>query len=92
MQAFGNSFKWLLFGDEDTVFFVDNVLERLQDFDASMPYIITGTMLPHYGECFQSLVRVKIHADSSAGQGLACHHALLHCQPDAQRSKNSRAT
>lgn len=46
MQAFGNSFKWLLFGDEDTVFFVDNALELLQDFDPSMPYIITGNMLP----------------------------------------------
>ena len=51
MQAFGNSFKWLLFGDEDTVFFVDNVLELLQDFDPSMPYIITGAVLPVAGGC-----------------------------------------
>ena len=38
-------------GDEDTVFFVDNALELLQDFDPSMPYIITGAVLPVAGGC-----------------------------------------
>ena len=73
MQAFGNSFKWLLFGDEDTVFFVDNALELLQDFDPSMPYIITGAARPVAGELPD--VEVTMHAGSPAGQGLACHSA-----------------
>ena len=32
----------MLFGHDDTFFFVNNVLELLQDFDPDMPYIITG--------------------------------------------------
>ena len=85
MQAFGNSFKWLLFGDEDTVFFVDNVLELLQDFDPSMPYIITGAVLPVAQECPRVLVRVKMYAALPAGQGLACHAEppLMHSAAEA---------
>lgn len=33
----------MLFGHDDTFFFVDHVLELLQDFDPDLPYIITGT-------------------------------------------------
>ena len=85
MQAFGNSFKWLFFGDEDTVFFVDNALELLQDFDPSMPYIITGAVLPVAGECPGVLLESKVHAASPAGQGLASHVAagLMHCAAEA---------
>lgn len=32
----------MLYGDDDTFFFVDGVLELLQDFDPSLPYFITG--------------------------------------------------
>ena len=32
----------MLYGDDDTFFFLDNILELLQDFDPDMPYIITG--------------------------------------------------
>jgi len=31
-----------MYGDDDTFFFVDGVLELLQDFDPSLPYFITG--------------------------------------------------
>lgn len=34
----------MLYGDDDTFFFIDNILELLQDFDPNMPYIITGTL------------------------------------------------
>ena len=44
MQAFKGQYSWMLYGDDDTMFFVDNVLELLQDFDPSMPYIITGML------------------------------------------------
>ena len=32
----------MLYGDDDTFFFLDNILDLLQDFDPSMPYIISG--------------------------------------------------
>ena len=32
----------MLYGDDDTLFFIDSVTELLQDFDPSLPYIITG--------------------------------------------------
>lgn len=32
----------MLFGHDDTFFFVNNVLELLQDFDPDLPYVITG--------------------------------------------------
>jgi len=34
-----------LYGDDDTFFFVDGILELLQDFDPELPYFITGTAL-----------------------------------------------
>lgn len=43
VQAFKGDYKWILYGDDDTFFFVDGVLELLQDFDPSLPYFITGT-------------------------------------------------
>ena len=39
------SFRWMLFGDDDTIFFVDSVLEFLQDFDPDLPYFISGGAL-----------------------------------------------
>ena len=45
------SFKWMLFGDDDTIFFVDSVLEFLQDFDPNLPYFISGGALVHMAAC-----------------------------------------
>ena len=36
-----NSYKWMLYGDDDTVFYLDNVLRMLQPLDHTMPYFIT---------------------------------------------------
>ena len=46
------SFKWMLFGDDDTIFFVDSVLEFLQDFDPDLPYFISGSALVCVPGCF----------------------------------------
>lgn len=45
------SFRWMLFGDDDTIFFVDSVLEFLQDFDPDLPYFISGGALVHVAAC-----------------------------------------
>ena len=45
------SFKWMLFGDDDTIFFVNSVLEFLQDFDPDLPYFISGGALVHMAAC-----------------------------------------
>ncbi len=42
VQAFQGDYDWMLYGHDDTFFFVEAVLDLLQDFDPSLPYIITG--------------------------------------------------
>ncbi|KAG2432056.1 hypothetical protein HYH02_013126 [Chlamydomonas schloesseri] len=37
------SFKWMLFGDDDTLFFLDGVKDVLRDYDPELPYIITDS-------------------------------------------------
>ena len=34
-------FKWLLYGDDDTVFFIENALSMLEGLDHNMPYFLT---------------------------------------------------
>lgn len=38
-----DSYKWMLYGDDDTVFYLDNVLRMLEalELDPAMPYFIT---------------------------------------------------
>ena len=36
-----NNFKWMLYGDDDTVFFIDNALDMLEELDHNMPYFLT---------------------------------------------------
>lgn len=40
--SFGDTYKWLLYGDDDTVWFMESVMKLLQDFDPDLPYFITG--------------------------------------------------
>ncbi len=32
----------MLYGDDDTLFFLDGILDLLQDFDPEIPYFISG--------------------------------------------------
>ena len=43
---FDGNYSWMLYGDDDTLFFIDSISELLQDFDPSLPYFITGIGLP----------------------------------------------
>lgn len=36
-----DSFKWLLYGDDDTVFFIDGALDALENLDYNMPYLLS---------------------------------------------------
>lgn len=40
----GLGYKWILYGDDDTVWFVDNTLKLLKDLDPQMPYIISDNL------------------------------------------------
>ncbi len=46
LQAFEGSYEWMLYGHDDTLFFVEGILDLLQDFDPALPYIITGVNTP----------------------------------------------
>lgn len=39
-----DNFKWMLYGDDDTVFFIDNALEMLEGLDHNMPYFLTDNI------------------------------------------------
>lgn len=41
-KVFGATYKWVLYGDDDTIFFIDTILRLLHDFDEQLPYFITG--------------------------------------------------
>lgn len=37
-------YKWILYGDDDTVFNVDNVLRLVSGLNASQPYLLTDCL------------------------------------------------
>ena len=41
-KVFGATYKRVLYGDDDTIFFIDTILRLLHDFDEQLPYFITG--------------------------------------------------
>ena len=41
-RHFGGSYKWLFYGDDDTLFFLDAAASMLQHLDPDLPYFITG--------------------------------------------------
>ena len=51
LQGYDN-FKWMLYGDDDTVFFIDNALDMLEGLDHNMPYFLTDHLWfpDQYGE------------------------------------------
>ena len=43
-KQLGDTYKWLLYGDDDTVWFMDGVLDVLSDLDPDTPYFISGKL------------------------------------------------
>lgn len=44
VQALGDSYKWMLYGDDDTLFFKEAALELLAPFDHDLPYAVTDNI------------------------------------------------
>ncbi len=83
MQAFEGDYKWILYGDDDTFFFVDGVLELLQDFDPSLPYFITGIpyleLLQHHALMSQICLHRMIQQLCYVGMTEhGCHCCVVH--------------
>ncbi|DBA97751.1 TPA: hypothetical protein ACH3X3_012628 [Trebouxia sp. C0006] len=78
-QEYEGEYEWMLYGHDDTFFFVDGALDLLQDFDSSLPYIITDHFWwsdesPHDSDLY--------HPHEKAPHCLPCHWT----QPDEQQS------
>ena len=39
-----HSYKWILYGDDDTFWFIDNVLTHLDQLDPNMPYLLSDNI------------------------------------------------
>lgn len=77
-QMYAGNYSWLLYGDDDTVFFIDSVSELLQDFDPSLPYLITD----HYWWADKTDAEAHFHPHERAPRCLPCHWT----QEDQERS------
>ena len=44
-RQYGNTYKWLFYGDDDTVFFLDAAVNVLQHLDPDLPFFLTGEAL-----------------------------------------------
>ena len=47
-QDLGDTFKWMLLGEDSTVFFMDAILSYAEGLDHNMPYIVTGVHTTDY--------------------------------------------
>ena len=45
-QEYGDSFKWVFYGDDDTVFFPDAALAVAEKLDHNLPIFLSGTSWP----------------------------------------------
>ncbi len=44
VTASPNSYKWILYGDDDTFWFIDNALIYLSQLDPDMPYLLSDNI------------------------------------------------
>ena len=57
------SYKWILYGDDDTLFAVENVLRVLEGLDHNMPYLLTDSLW---------------WPEGARGAHHCCHHDIMH--------------
>lgn len=39
-----DGYKWILYGDDDTIFFLDNIVKVLETLDHSEPYLLSDSL------------------------------------------------
>ena len=69
----GDTFKWLFYSDDDTVFFLDAAKNVVKGLDPDMPYFLTGQrLLPLCltRQTSETLTPLSVHGTPQA---------LLHC-------------
>lgn len=66
-----DNFKWMLFGDDDTVFLIDNVLNLLPHLDPTVPYFMTDHLW--YPETVDGQ-ELHTHANRRAPRCLPCNY------------------
>lgn len=76
LQYLGDTYKWMLYGDDDTLFFVDGIVSLLQDFDPEMPYFISGAL---------GRVAYRRHVQWPLRRSLLVVSAAKHAHPPPQR-------
>ncbi|KAL3137758.1 hypothetical protein ABBQ38_005021 [Trebouxia sp. C0009 RCD-2024] len=82
-----DNFKWMLYGDDDTVFFVDNVLDMLEDLDHNMPYFLTDHLwFPDQFDGQPAEAHRKMHPNRSAPRCLPCNYPDPLHAPDGTSS------
>ncbi len=65
-RGLNDSFKWLFYGDDDTVFFLKGAMNVVKDLDPNMPYFLTGTF------CHQLNLYINTPFGSNVVRGHFC--------------------
>ena len=60
-----NNYKWMLVGEDDTVFFVENALRMLGHLDHNLPYFLTDNI-----QFPQKHIDGEVHTSASASQSI----------------------
>ena len=73
-RELGDSFKWLLYGDDDTVFFPDAALSLASTLDPALPYVVTDNIWwsPLFGDAYHP------NPQASIPTHLLCFYLLDH--------------
>lgn len=78
VTAAPNSYKWILYGDDDTFWFIDNALVYLNQLDPDMPYLLSDNIWMKERTSGRPHLRWTVHCSVPSGcmcmssGGLAC--------------------
>ena len=65
-KEFGDTYKWLLYGDDDTQFFIDGALRLAQDFDPDLPWFITGNPIVGFAILYACIMVITSFSTAAA--------------------------
>ena len=75
-RRFGDTYKWLLYGDDDTFFFDHALISTLQEMDPDMPYFLTGAHM----SCIDLLLHETVMSKLPPVPSLLLTHWLRDCR------------